>query len=176
MVAGVGVPALLVLLTLAAWQDFRSHRIPNLLTGVGVVLGMGYQAFLGGGGWVNSLGGAAIGFVVLMPFYLLRAMGAGDVKLMAMVGAWLGPVDVLGAALGTFLAGGAMAVIYAKRSGSLGRLLLNLGQMIQGGAARHIPGHEAAPCGVPDSVGKLPYAVAIALGTVGFLIWKGGSL
>lgn len=165
---------LLILLALAAWQDSRSHRIPNLLTGAGVFFGVGFQAFAVSGGWLSSLGGVAAGFAIFMPFYLLRAMGAGDVKLMAMVGAWLGPMDVLGAALGTFLAGGVMAVIYAKKSGTFGRLLLNLGHMLQGAPAKPAAGQETVPYGIPDSVGKLPYAVAIALGTTGFLIWKGG--
>lgn len=171
---GVGVLMLLILLALAAWLDLRSHRIPNLLTAVGVVSGVGYQAFApAGAGMLISLQGVATGLAVLLPFYLLRAMGAGDVKLMAMVGAWLGPTDVLGVALGTFLAGGIMAVIYAMKSGSAGRLLLNLRQMMPGSMTKHAQGNGIAPCGVPDSVGKLPYAVAIAVGTASFLIWKG---
>jgi prepilin peptidase CpaA len=163
------------LLTLAAWQDLRSHRIPNLLTGSGVVFGIACQAFfLGAGGMVSSIGGMLTGFAVFIPFYLLRAMGAGDVKLMAMVGAWLGPVGVLGAALGTFFAGGVMAMIYAAKSGALLRLLLNVRQLGYELLTRLAPSDRGAPYGVPGSLGKLPYAVAIAFGTLGFLVWKGG--
>ena len=61
-------------------------------------------------GVVQSLLGLAAGLALFMPLYLLRALGAGDVKLLAMVGAWLGAPLLLGAALLTLLAGGAMAL------------------------------------------------------------------
>lgn len=139
-----------------------------------MVLGVCYQASaLGGVGVVSSLEGVITGFAVFIPLYLLRAMGAGDVKLMAMVGAWLGPMDVLGAALGTLLAGGVMAVFYATKSGVLRRLLLNVKQMGHEALAGLTSGNKTAPYGVPNSLGKLPYAVAIGLGTLGFLVWRG---
>jgi prepilin peptidase CpaA len=99
---------LLVLLSLAAWQDIKQHRISNRIVLVGVVLGfvfnglfpqgLGYNSLAPGGlGWFGGLAGLGMGLAVLLPFYLLRTMGAGDVKLMGMVGAFLGPDQVLGA-------------------------------------------------------------------------------
>jgi prepilin peptidase CpaA len=112
---------LAVLLASAAWSDFKHHRIPNSIVFSGVVAGVLLNSLLapglgfaskyapGAGGFAFALGGLGLGLACLLPFYLLRAMGAGDVKLMAMVGAFLGPADLLGAVVFTFLAGGAMA-------------------------------------------------------------------
>ena len=86
------------------------------------------------------LAGLALGLLLLLPLYLLGACGAGDVKLMAMTGAFLGPQDALGAILMTFLAGGLLAALH----------------------------WHLAPAGKPKPV-RMPYAPAIALGTLVWL-------
>ncbi len=116
-IAWVGVVPLLALLLAATWFDVRSHRIPNKLVFWGALAGVllhvalpegrGFISSLPGGlGFLDALAGLGIGLAVFLPVYLLRAMGAGDVKLMAMVGAFLGPEQIWGAMLGVALAGG----------------------------------------------------------------------
>jgi prepilin peptidase CpaA len=174
---------LLLLLAAVVWEDVRFQRIPNHLVfwgaGAGVLLnglmheGMGFVSQLPGGvGVVNSAGGLAIGLGALLPMYWLRAMGAGDVKLMAMVGAFLGVDDVLGAVLCTFLAGGILSLGFAWKTGVLRRTLQNIRLIVYSGAVRLAGGNVPSLADAPETAGKLPYAVAIATGTVGYLVWK----
>lgn len=174
---------LAVLLASAAWSDFRRHRIPNSIVFSGVLLGILLNSLLapglgfasryspGAGGLAFALGGLGLGLACLLPFYLLRAMGAGDVKLMAMVGAFLGPVDVLGAVLFTFLAGGAMALVVATRSHAWSLLGQNMRGMLLDGLINASTGKAPALDAPAQSVGKLPYGVAIACGTLGWVLW-----
>lgn len=174
---------LVILLALAAWQDIKEHRIANRVVLAGVIIGFMFNAFIppgdgfnspapGGLGWWGSLTGIGMGMIVLLPFYLLRAMGAGDVKLMGMVGAFLGPGQVLGALLGTFLVGGIMALIIALRADAIGRLLENVKCMLLGGVVKMSAGQAPLMNDLNQSVGKLPYAVAIAVGSVVYMIWR----
>jgi prepilin peptidase CpaA len=182
---GLSVLGLLAcLLMIAAWYDIKSHRIPNWLVASGTLLGLGLNSFLlagagfndvlapGGIGWVSALQGMGLGLIVLLPLYLMRAMGAGDVKLMAMVGAFLGPAEIQGALLGTFLTGGVMALLLAVRTKLLARLLQNVRLILLGGLIKVSAGRAPTMDDLPVSVGKLPYGVAIALGTLGFLAWQ----
>ena len=76
---------------MACATDLRTSRIPNLLTFSAAAAGLAWHAF---GGWAplaSALGGLALGLLLFLPIYLLRGMGAGDVKLLAALGAWLGP-------------------------------------------------------------------------------------
>ena len=174
---------LVILLGLAAWQDIKQHRIPNQIVLVGVVLGLVFNGLLpqglgfnspapGGLGWLAALAGMGLGLVLLLPLYWLRAMGAGDVKLMAMVGAFLGPGQVLGALLGTFLVGGVMALVITLRAGAMRRLLGNLKFLLLDGVIKVSTGQVPTMEDLPQSVGKLPYAVAIAGGTLGYMAWR----
>jgi prepilin peptidase CpaA len=175
---------LVMLLANAAWSDLKRHRIPNSIVisgvGAGIVLngllapGLGFanQYAPGAGGLGFALGGLGLGLACLLPFYLLRAMGAGDVKLMAMVGAFLGPADLLGAVVFTFLAGGAMALVVATRSHAWGLLGQNLRVMLLGGLINASLGKAPAFDAPVQSAGKLPYGVAIAAGTFAWVLWK----
>ena len=113
----------------------------------------------------------------MLPLYLLRAMGAGDVKLMAMVGVFVGPLGALSVALLTFVAGGVLALAVATRNGALGRLFWNLKAMLFGSAVNVLSGGGASVTAPAVSVGNLPYGVAIAAGTVGYVVmsWLGVS-
>ena len=135
--------------------------------------GFGFSSRLPGGlGFLSAIEGLAIGLVVMLPMYLLRAMGAGDVKLMAMVGAFLGPEDVLGAILATFLAGGVLSLAYAWKIGVLRRTLQNIRFILYSGAVKIAGGSVPTLEDAPETAGKFPYAVAIAVGTLGYLVWK----
>lgn len=180
-VAGPGLLA--VLLGLAVWRDVASHRIPNAVVASGTAAalllhtllptGFGFIASLPGGiGFTSALAGLGVGLVAFFPLYLLRAMGAGDVKLMAMVGAFLGPLDALVAAVFTLLAGGLFALAYAVKARLLGRLAYNLRLVLYAAFAGGAGG--AGPKFDPraDSAARLPYSVAIACGTAAWLLWK----
>lgn len=174
---------LALLLLMVALEDIRSHRISNKLVLIGIVLGVmlngllpqgwGFNSAIPGGlGWLGALQGFGVGMAIFLPIYLLRAMGAGDVKLMGMVGAFLGPNDVLGAILATFVAGGLMALAMVFWSKQLANLLLNIKTMLIGGFLDMSVGRLPLMDEPQVSVGKLPYAVAITMGTFGYLVWQ----
>ncbi len=182
----MGLLALLplgVLMLLAARQDLSSNRIPNRIVLIGVVLGVvlngvlpegwGFNSQIPGAlGWWASLKGLAVGMGVFLPIYWLRAMGAGDVKMMGMVGAFLGPDDVLGAILSIFVVGGVMALLVVMWSKQLKPMLQNVKLILYGSAVKLSAGEAPLMNDLPVSVGKLPYAVAITLGTFTYLIWQ----
>lgn len=162
------------LLLAAALIDMNSHRIPNLLVLAGAGIGILYNtAFAAGLGLASVAAGMATGLALLLPFYLLRAMGAADVKLMAMTGAFLGPWDTLGAVLGTFLAGGALAILFVLKAKAAGRMFRNLKAMAIGSYFRVVLGKPPVLEAPTASVGQMPYGVAIAIGTSGFVILHG---
>ena len=87
----VGTALVIVYVTMAALIDLRTQRIPNALSATAALLGLIAQVSLNGApGLLSALAGAAIGLGMFLPFYLLRAVGAGDVKAMATVGIFLG--------------------------------------------------------------------------------------
>ncbi len=165
------IPLCVVLLAIVtASTDLVARRIPNPLVLCGLIAALIVQVWLLGlrAGAVVWVEGALAGFAVLFPFYLLRGMAAGDVKLLMTIGAWVGPAIALHIALATFLIGGAWSLVVVARRGKLRQLM----QMIAGFFARWIPGAAAvaiAPQGPPASLGSLPYGVAIAAGTIGVL-------
>ena len=187
-IANIALGILCALLLCASWIDAKSHRIPNWLVLVGSAVGIainttfpeghGFTSYLPGAlGFWKAMGGFFLGLVLLLPIYLLRAMGAGDVKLMAMVGAFLGPNAIIGATLLTFVTGGLLALIIAWRNGALQRLLQNMRAMLMNSMfkvmLRQTPAIEPAAV----SAGKVPYAIAIATGTVAyFILARGGYL
>ncbi len=156
------------LLLLALWHDIASRRIPNWLSGMGLLAGLAFSFLASNGiGPGSSLLGASAGFAVMLPLYMLRAMGAGDVKLMAAVGAFLGPIPVLGAALLTFTAGGVLSLAAALWSRSLSRVLNNLRLMGMIALTARSSGMSISDV---QTTGRLPYALAIAVGT-GMQLW-----
>lgn len=93
----MGVPFALMTFAagIAAWLDFRHFRIPNLLTFPLCLAGLMFHSIgIAGAGWQFAFAGVAGGFFILIGFYILGVMGAGDVKLLAACGAWIGPVLV----------------------------------------------------------------------------------
>jgi prepilin peptidase CpaA len=122
-------------------------------------------------GFLWALGGAAIGFGVLFPFWLLRMMGAGDVKLMAMVGSLLGAQMVQTALLASLATSGVFAIAYAIHHGKLRQMLANVGRVLRvGGVAMAMGAPPSIAHSGWQSVGKLAFAVPIAVGTVGTVI------
>jgi prepilin peptidase CpaA len=165
--------SLLLLVTAAAINDLVSRRIPNRLLLVGWLLALPLHALSAAPATalLSSLGGAFVGLVLFLPLYLLRATAAGDVKLMATVGAFVGPaaaLDIVGLA---WFVGGVLGLLYAIKSGRLGPALRNAHALLLRLLARNgVPRADAA---VESSVGGMPYGVAIALGTIYMLVSQG---
>jgi len=152
----------------AAVFDVRAHRIPNwlvLLGAITCIAGQMIQPALLDFGIAGAVKGIVVGFALLLPLYLLRATGAGDVKLMAMVGAYLGPWGVASAALLSFIAGGVLALVVVLAKGALGQLFANLRTMLFGTLLSAMTTGKTTITAPAASVGKLPYGVAIAIGT-----------
>lgn len=171
---------LLLLLLVAAWHDIRARRIPNALVFPGALAGVVGNALLpqemGGREIFDSLAGLGVGLVLLLPFYLLRVMAAGDVKLMAMTGAFLGVQGAIDALLCVLLGGGLLALGTAWHQGKLCGLLHNVKRLLFAGATgistESSPFSLSPPKSAADaaeSVGKIPYGVAIAGGTAAYL-------
>jgi prepilin peptidase CpaA len=165
-----------VLLSLAVWHDVRTRRIPNYLVFWGALSGVALHTLLPAGagffsdpsgalGFLASLSGAGIGLAVLLPMYAVGALGAGDVKLMSMVGAFLGPHQILGAAVLSLLAGGVLALAVALRTGTLAKVLRNSYDLLLNAVAKAFAGTGVRIDKPNAPIGKLAYAVAIMSGT-----------
>jgi prepilin peptidase CpaA len=168
----IALAILIVLVAAATVVDIREHRIPNKIVLAGVLLGCGFHMLAPSGqGPAFTLAGLAVGMTALFPFYAMGAMGAGDVKLMGMVGAFLGTSAVIGAVLATMIAGGILALLASAHKRMLPQLIANLRTMIVERHIRALGGAVAGDSHPPASVGKLPYAVAIATGTACEIFW-----
>lgn len=170
-------------LAAAVCTDLRSRRIPNLLAAVGIVSGSALNLLLpegagflsglpGGVGLGGALAGVATGFGLFLPLYALRAIGAGDVKLMAMVGAFLGPMATVYAVLASFLAGGVLGLAVTIYRRTTWQLLANLRTMLLAGFFKILMHEMPALEPVPVSAGRMPYAFAIAAGTLMCIVLK----
>lgn len=103
---------LMVFVVSLALIDWRTHRIPNVLCAVAAMFGLTLQMWLHGeAGLLSALAGATVGFAMFVPFYVLRAFGAGDVKAMATVGIFLGVPSTMLAVGFTLIAGGVLGVL-----------------------------------------------------------------
>ena len=174
---------LFALLAAAVAHDVRARRIPNAIVFPGALAAIALHALLPGGqglfgvpmgglGVLSALGGWALGLAILMPMYALRLMGAGDAKLLAMVGAFVGASQILTVGLVTLVAGGVLALAFAAWQRSLRRLVGNAYHMAMHTAFSALAGDVAALVPPPQAAsGRLPYAIAIALATVGCVLW-----
>ncbi|AIY42958.1 Type IV prepilin peptidase TadV/CpaA [Collimonas arenae] len=165
---------LFILLIVAAVSDFRTYKIPNWLTASGTIFGLAYSTVAPvspQAGFLWAIEGLLLGLFMMLPFYALRATGAGDVKLMAMVGAFIGVPHIFYAVIFTFLAGGIAALGFALFHRTLGRMLNNVRSIVQVMTLSAIGGTRPdAGMAASNSVGKLPYGVSIGIGTVGYMV------
>jgi prepilin peptidase CpaA len=160
-----------VVASVAGWTDWRSRRIPNWLTVTGALAGIAVNTRLGGlSGLKTSLLGMALGLGLLLPFVLLRSLGAGDWKLAGALGAIVGPGLLLDLLIISIFVAGFMAfvlIIYKKR---FKQSIRNIGRMLAAVVSLHMPGPEVS-LDNPQSL-KVPYGVALTLATLLFRISK----
>ena len=163
---------LIVLVLTAALKDLAVRKIPNRLVLCGLS-GAGVLHLVSGNPLnILSIGlaGAAVGLVIFLPLYCLRGMAAGDVKQMAMTGAFTGPILSFEIALAAYCAGGVMALVIVIANGRWRDLAVNLRALLRPLYMR-IAGIPTAKEGMPrQSVGGIPYGLAIAAATC-LMLW-----
>jgi prepilin peptidase CpaA len=148
-----------------AW-DVSTRRVPNALTFGASALALAYSAMHGGGGGLlSSVLGCLTGLALFFPLFALGGMGAGDVKLLAAFGAWLGPIGACWAAMWAAMIGGGLAIAVALARGYLGQALRNIYLLL---GVWHTAGiGPAEGMTLTDATGpRLAYAVPIALGAM----------
>jgi len=168
----ISLPHVVVILVagVASWSDIRTGRIPNLLTFGAAAAGLAYLfASNGWSGLAEAIEGWAVGVLLFAPFFALGGLGAGDVKLLGALGAWIGPRETLWVALYASMAGGVMALIVALATGYLRRAVANLRMLItywRVVGIRPLPELTLAGGHAPS----LPYAVPMAAGLL-VMLW-----
>jgi prepilin peptidase CpaA len=162
-----------VVLVVAAYIDGRQLRVPNWLTFPFAAVGVAYSFCAGGwSGLLLSLAGLAVGLIALLPLHSIGGMGAGDVKLMAGVGAWMGPLHTLGAFVTLGLVGGVLG----------GAMMLASGDLIRHWVMLQTIGHEILTIRNPVELAAraaerkktmmlLPYGIPIAIGSIAYFGW-----
>lgn len=159
--------SLLAVVTLAAIYDLARRRIPNrlLLVAWAVLLPLR----MAGGEVADALAGAACGLLLFLPLYLLRGMAAGDVKLLATVGAFTGAAVAFQIGILSWCVGGVMALLMIIVRGQVRAVLANLRDLLRPLLMRlvGIPA-VSVPMSRP-SVGNMPFGLAIAVATIAFL-------
>ncbi len=172
--------ALTLFMVMAIDADVRVRRIPNVLVLMvlcaGLVLNVigpdngragplaEYPGALGLGA---ALLGVLVGLALFLPLHLVRAMGAGDVKLLAALGAFVGPVEVINVALFVLMAGGLLAVARMLWSGTSRRVLGNVRLALSGIASGKQLFDPAT-----QSADRMPYALAFAGGLACYGYWR----
>jgi prepilin peptidase CpaA len=151
---------------LAGFVDFRTRKIPNWLTVSAFFLGIGLRTMLSGwSGAKSSLAGAGLALVLLLPLVLMRALGAGDWKLMGAVGAFLGPVLFLFVLLGSIFVSGLMAIVEMMRTQRVKETFHNLFELVHGFFSFGLRANPEISLDNPRLL-KLPFGVAVAISTL----------
>lgn len=161
----LGVDAL-ALAVVAAVIDVREHRIPNWLTYPAIAMGVLLRwFFFGWRGLGSALAGCALAGGVVFLFYLVRAMGAGDVKLLAAIGSLVGPSNAVVVLAATAISGGVLALLYVVFRRRVGATLRNVGSVLTFHSWNGLKAHPELNLDNPSAL-RMPYGLAIATGTL----------
>jgi prepilin peptidase CpaA len=170
-----GVGIMVIAGAAAAW-DVQHGRIPNWMTYTSMMTGLALRGALEG--WralMDGLAAGLIGGAIFLIFFLVRGMGAGDVKLMTAVGVWTGLGQLPAVLIATALAGGILALgfmVFRKRAAAT---LRNVGSLFRFHFSSGLTPHPEINLQNPRAL-RLPYGVAIAAGTIyvhGMLLMRG---
>jgi prepilin peptidase CpaA len=152
----------LAVLAVATFTDLRTRRIPNWLVLPFLVVGIAVSGWLHGWhGLGQSFEGLGLGILIYGVLFLMGGMGAGDVKLCAAIGAWIGPGQLFIALVITGLAGGIMVLCWAVFGGFVSELFHGASDLVFGSTERGVEPALSNPLRR-----KIPYAPAIAIGTL----------
>lgn len=159
-------------LAVAALGDVRERRIPNWLTGTIGAAGLLHASLAGGpGAALGALAGALVGAATLLVQFHFRLVGAGDVKLLAAVGAWVGPLRALYVLLGASALGGVLALVALARVSAAARARIGH-NLLHVALTRDLAISQPSP----ESRAKgVPFGVALAIAALGVLALGVGS-
>ena len=169
MIQAAAGASLVLFVCTAAWWDATADRIPNSLTVGGLLVALTMRALLGIDHVLQGLGGFGLAFALALVLYALRAIGGGDVKLLAAVGAFLGSGEIMGALALIAVLGAAFALIVVSRRGLLLLLVFNTADLLKAWLTLGRAGQVRRS---PTPQLTIPYGVPIAIGT---LIWWFGD-
>ncbi len=159
--------------SLGGVSDLRSARIPNWLTYSGLLTALVLRfGVLGWSGLKNGTVGMLVAGVLFFVLFVIGAIGGGDVKLMASVGAWAGKEQVIAILLAAALAGGGLALFYMLVRQGARTTLWNLSELIRFRLTSGLRPHPLL--NVREAKLRVPFGIAIAMGTLfcaGNAIW-----
>jgi prepilin peptidase CpaA len=161
-----------ILAAVAAAYDIRYRRIPNWLVLAGTIAGLVWNVYSSGGfGLLRASEGLGLGFALYFPLYLLRARGAGDVKLLAAVGAITGPGNCFWIFFLTAILGGAIAIVLLMFKGRVRQTFFNIASIVRDLLHLRAPHKSSAELDVRTTKGlRLPHGVMIAVGATAFIL------
>jgi prepilin peptidase CpaA len=166
--------AAVVCAAIASVPDVREHRIPNLLTGPCILIALALHLFAGG--WAGALNSALAGILaggLLIFFFLAGGMGAGDIKLMAAIGCFIGLHSIGLMLFATALCGALLGVTLAVRSGRLRETLVNAILLIRHHRQNGLTPHIRLNINNASTL-RMPFALPIVAGcliTSGVQLW-----
>ena len=169
---------LVPLVLIASWIDFADRKVPNVVNLTLLLLGLSAQLiWRGSGGLLDGLLGMVVGFVPLVLAWLAHAMGAGDVKLMTAIGAWMGWELTLVSLLIGVLLGGVIGVIMIVSGKKTDDAIVNLWTIASKFSNRKT---AFSDFGSVESFGtttqKLPYGVPLTIGTLIVLVFESSAV
>jgi len=167
------IPALAAAVAVsAAVSDAKHRRIPNRLTYPAMIAGLILQMALHGwSGLLLGVGGALLFGGMFLLFHLVRAMGAGDVKLAAALGCMIGPAASWQVMFATAVAGGALAIVFMVLSGRIIETLRNTLWVVAFHAQHGLQTHPTVNLDNPGAV-RMPYGLAFAAGTLYWAVFS----
>lgn len=166
--------ALVCLVLVAAIYDLKFRRIPNWLSLSGMVLGVGCNTLVRGGSGLREAGlGLLCALVVYVPLYLVRGMGAGDVKLMAAIGTMAGPKNWFEIFLATALIGGVVSLAVIARKQRVRRTFGNVATILGELSQFRTPAQRDPRLDYRHREAlRLPHGASIAAGAILFVLFS----